>query len=411
MNDSSKKTESLTLSELFSFIWARKIFVGIISIAAALILTLTVIFINPKLELVSFDLQVSFRSDNAQSYPNKDFYNYLNVVDHGYLRDTVGQNPGKYDNVNINELVDEDHISVSLLENTIIESGNTVNQTLQIKLKTSFFKSNDQAQDFIKDLVTTFESQVKLKDDYQVVESFIKLTDAESSTYTYQDVLFDMENEYIQLLNHYDKLIALNNGLIYRGSGTHNAKGILQIRQILEQRRAELGTIKHLINSNGYYKNKDIIETRISVLTNEVAVSEEIIKVIQASTSSNTDMQYLTKLIQDLVAKKQQLEYLTRIIDEPDFGQQKLANEITGYTANINELEYLTRIFNNLYRSHLNSRVMIRFINNKNGVSSGSISPVLAVIGGLILGFGIASVLVVNSELKKKSIKTVKTVG
>ena len=267
--------EGVSIGEIFSWIWKKKILGLIIFVVVALISFLAIFFIskNKINYVVNFDYGTTpYFSDNK--YLDGTNFNFYNLVKEDVLQ-TVKDNSENdaYNDIDIANLVKS--ISITKVRETEEESNELLDEYYQITVSANCFTSDDQARAYLIDLINL---PLNKNEAFLNTLTFdINLTNAVDSK-TYQEEVTYIKDQVNLLTSGYDSLIStFGNVSIYvqqdsEGNVTFNtydgvnseiASSVYTLSQLRNR-------ITDLIARYNYNYLEDIIEANMFVKINGV---------------------------------------------------------------------------------------------------------------------------------------------
>lgn len=273
--------EGVSIGEIFSWIWKKKILGLIIFVVVALISFLAIFFIskNKINYVVNFDYGTTpYFSDNK--YLDGTNFNFYNLVKEDVLQ-TVKDNSenNAYNDIDIANLVKS--ISITKVRETEEESNELLDEYYQITVSANCFASDDQARAYLIDLINL---PLNKNEAFLNTLTFdINLTNAVDSK-TYQEEVTYIKDQVNLLTSGYDSLIStFGNVSIYvqqdsEGNVTFNTydgvnSEIASSVYTLSQLRNRM---TDLIARYNYNYLEDIIEANMYVKINGVDDKEAI---------------------------------------------------------------------------------------------------------------------------------------
>ena len=267
--------EGVSIGEIFSWIWKKKILGLIIFVVVALISFLAIFFIskNKTNYVVNFDYGTTpYFSDNK--YLDGTNFNFYNLVKEDVLQTVKDNSENKaYNDIDIANLVKS--ISITKVRETEEESNELLDEYYQITVSANCFTSDDQARAYLIDLINL---PLNKNEAFLNTLTFdINLTNAVDSK-TYQEEVTYIKDQVNLLTSGYDSLIStFGNVSIYvqqdsEGNVTFNtydgvnseiASSVYTLSQLRNR-------ITDLIARYNYNYLEDIIEANMFVKINGV---------------------------------------------------------------------------------------------------------------------------------------------
>ena len=464
MNNNENTTivedEGVSLGEIFSWIWRKKILGLIIFLAVALVSFLAIYFIgNRSVQYtVSFDYGNTPRLEEG-SYLDGSTFNYLSLISSENLNEVKSNE--EFASIDVNELLK----SISITETNVYDSTNTtllVDNYYTLSANASNFSSDEQARDF-------FLALINLPIDYNQIyltslnfESGFSLIE---QSRTYEDELTYINSQVNLIINGYNSLInefgnvsvpLSNANGNYTMSNYEEATSYFTLSQIQSNINITLNSYNYnylsdILASKNYIKisdtsdltanNPDIIyyqtmyNSRVNALekANEElqaqvdALTQQINEVLNSGTGTNIiDSAALQSLIErrsnyqeQIVNNNNNLKIiqgeeglggiLNHITEELAKGEEAFKEDIAfGTTLEeiVTLLENATNTYTSIYKSLYANRFNVNYRNASIIDTTGGISLIInlaiSVVLGLIVGAVVAGIVGYNDTKKDK---------
>ena len=448
--------EGVSIGEIFSWIWKKKILGLIIFVAVAIISFLAIFFIskNKINYVVNFDYGTTpYFSDNK--YLDGTNFNFYNLVKEDVLQ-TVKDNSENdaYADIDVANLVKS--ISITKVRETDEESNELLDEYYQITVSANCFSSDAQARAYLIDLINL---PLNKNEAFLNTLTFdINLTNAVDSK-TYQEEVTYIKDQVNLLTSGYDSLIStFGNVSIYvqqdsEGNVTFNtydgvnseiASSVYTLSQLRNRitdliARYNYNYLEDIIEANMYVKIKGVddkgaidyyntlYKNRQEALTYQnaniekqlVNLNKQINEIIDSTSGTPlVDLSVVQGLIDQRAALTAQqtenniqlenIEEMLNMINNPD---NDFADDVA-FGTRLEELRQLiseetktyTSIYVELYKriNEVNYR-QAAILDTDGGISL-IINAAISVILGLIVGAVVAGVVGYNSTKKRNGI-------
>ncbi len=448
--------EGVSIGEIFSWIWKKKILGLIIFVVVALISFLAIFFIskNKTNYVVNFDYGTTpYFSDNK--FLDGTNFNFYNLVKEDVLQTVKDNSENKaYNDIDIANLVKS--ISITKVRETEEESNELLDEYYQITVSANCFSSDDQARAYLIDLINL---PLNKNEAFLNTLTFdINLINAVDSK-TYKEEVTYIKDQVNLLTSGYDNLISIFGNVsiyvqqdedgnvtfnTYDGVNSEIASSVYTLSQLRNR-------ITDLIARYNYNYLEDIVEANMYVKINGVEDKEAInyyntlyenrkkalsyqnlnidkqlnnlnsqINEIIGSTSGTqlVDLSVIQGLIDQraaLIAQQtenniqlENIEEMLKMINNPD---NDFADDIA-FGTRLEELRQLiseeTKTYTSIYVELYNRINEVNYrqaaILDTTGGISLIINAAISVILGLIVGAVVAGVVGYNSTKKRNGI-------
>ena len=463
MNNNENTTivedEGVSLGEIFSWIWRKKILGLILFLAVALVSFLAIYFIgNRSVQYtVSFDYGNTPRLEEG-SHLDGSTFNYLSLISRESLNEVKSNE--EFASIDVNELLK----SISITETNVYDSTNTtqlVDNYYVLSADASNFSSDEQARKFFLALIT---SPIDYNQTYLTSLNFESGFSLIEQSRTYEDELTYINNQVNLIINGYNSLIGefgdvsvplSNANGNYIMSTYEEATSYFTLSQIQSNINITLNSYNYnylsdILDSNNYIKisdtsdltanNPDIIyyqtmyNSRVNALlkANEElqaqvdALTEQINEVLNSGNGNIIDSAALQTLIErrsnyqeQIVNNNNNLKIiqgedglggiLNHITEELAKGEEAFKADIAfGTTLDeiVTLLENATSTYTSIYKSLYANRFNVNYRNAGIIDTTGGISLIInlaiSVVLGLIVGAVVAGIVGYNDTKKDK---------
>lgn len=409
-----EKTEGVTMGDVFRIIKRRIWYILGATVLFTVVMVLVLKFlINPMLATYSMDFRLAFPAGSEDVYPDGSPFFYQDIVSREFLTDAKNSSPSLAS-------VDTDKMfrngDVIIEAETLTEDGvTTYTGTYTITAEGSYFKSDDQAEDFIKALanapIAAMRESAK-EVNYTFDSEIIKNLPFKERIDTLAEKKADLLSVYDSWVNVYSETYLVrysneNGTVVRRLKDFRDSVAVLFSESVKQELESEL-------EFGGYHwtGNDEDLEAYIAQLENEFLRNQDEIKAQSDGQTGIND-----RLI-ELVTRNNNIAHWvgfdydaqTGAITRNDEGtltaenvkafDEKLNDEVDKLNK---EAENLTNVIGSIY-----ARGTTVLFDKQKVTSSGDISTIVGAIGCFVGGFIIACVVtyVVEINRKKKSQKT-----
>ncbi len=403
--------EGISLGELFSIIWKRKIIISIITFSVIVISLLSVmLIINPSKSFYQSTFEIDFLGFNNGKYPSGAIFDYRDIIsDESIL--TVTEN-NDYKKIDIEDFTND----------TITITMSSTN-TYVINVSCSIFSSKSEAVAFMQALLDLERSRFVA--DYEYVQSYNNIyLEASNNANSFDSQLMFLEKQQAYLTESFNNLINLY-GASYVGDNyltvwAQEYSAFLALN--------DLQSLQNKVQYNDFVKNydenlsslivssnilKSDIESLVSIIEELKLQRQELIDFGVANNGYFPDIESYNSKIIELTLEKHELE------DEKDVIDAKISNgdynnftteqqaEYDEFKKELEELIETTTTYTNLvseFSAELFDRFLVTKINDREVVEViGSISLLFTLVLGGMLGGGTSCVAFIALDLSKKN--------
>lgn len=416
-----------TLGDIFHIIRKHIWIVIIVTLACALVFFCFVQFYynNTRQNFIA-KYYISFpglKSGSAQSvYPDGTVFRIQDVVSYDVLDQIKQDVDGKFDSVDILQLIEDDAITITQSDTTSAvqtEAGADVSVTLSVSA--SYFSDSKQAQDFIMALASypvTHAQQLVANASYETYLDNYR--DSDVNTYEEKIDFLVLQQKY--LLDMYDSIIEAKGAyytVSYQDENGNTITGTLDsyrsrcdavFNEKIQSSIWDELEAKSYIYDYDYYQSeatsrKEILQSKINNLEIQIESYNRIIQDLQGS-GGNSD------LISNIISKASQLAEektlceveLKQIEDNLQLSEEEVAERNKAFDAKLdnyaNQIRQQTQIFKKVRMEYFAQESYFSMQSNKLAITGG-VSPVVAILGGMIVGFIAASIVVCIIDLSK----------
>lgn len=436
----NEENEGITLGEIFSWIWKKKLIGLITAIAIFLVVFIGVRFIyNPMVQTYTVNFQYANIPGLANGhYLDGSSFDYQGIISEESINSVIEASPEKFKNIDVTKLLESESISI-ILENNYLDPENNNYTILSTNYKMTFplkpFGNFNIAKSFVMDLI-----QIPVKKSLTIVDSLtydsnLILSESSSSFGSQYTFL----NSQVELLNNgYDNWISSNSSeTLVMVDGTsytlHQLKSI--ISNYLESEN--FYSISEEIRLNGYVKFPQQELEKYKLQLESLKDTEETLKLekenladqlnslyTQLNTSSSQSQIIITEAITLLVSKISDVDgqILTNQRSQKDVNKkiETIKTETTvasqEFASRLSEIHTKLTEFTKTYSSvskTLYNRDMAIFYSNSNVLTiEGGFGTLLTLLASALLGGGcgvfLAGILGYNAKKKEETPKKIK---
>ena len=427
----------ITMGDIFRAIKKRAWIVAAVSVACCLVFFCAVQFwynnVNRDYKATCYISFPGVYSEKTQSvYPDGTVFRAEDIISYEALNDIKEQGGDLFASVDIEKMIQEDRISVSVEYSAAAATAQTAAQSqsasaasptqadvkITINASSSCFQNADQAREFIQMIAEYPVLYAQALVETSAYDMYLQNYRGEDASYglkvnslvSQQKYLLDMYDALIQTKGtYYIVSFTSENGTSYSGtldsfrSRCAAAFGEDEQQSLLE----EMEVNGYMYDADSFQeeaeKRMKVLQTKIADLDFQISLYNTMISKLESEGGSESLISQLNKVCVQLVQERSL--YAT----EQEKIQQNLENppseeEIAAFESKLNSyfaiLEAQTQIYKNVRTQYFEQESYFRMQNNKLAVTGG-ISPVIAVIGGLIAGFILSSAVVCVVEFSK----------
>ena len=432
MNDELKQDDGVSLGQLFSWLWRKKIIGLIVFLAVAVVCFVIILLISNTKAVYSISFNYCSTPNLSENkFLNNTNFNYLNLISKNTLTE-VKNSSDEFKNIDIDKVSN----SISITENKVYNNDTLDYIYYVIEVKTGVFNSANEAKKFLIELSNW---PIKYNDNFLNLINFNSNFDLINSSLTYEDELSYIDSQVNLIKNGYEDLIE-KFGDNYVSINKNGENSYYYLSQLLNIFNANLNNFNYsmleaILDSNHYVKlgeNNDtsyydsFLSTNINALkTQETALTKQKVELnnqinsILSKISGNITSSALDNLINSLsncitqlsevTKEKSNLEATqTRINDQKGSGDNGFAKDKEfGETLNniVSFLQEETALYSTVYKEIYSRSFEIIYNESSVVVSAGGISMVInagiSIILGLVVGAITATILGYNSEKKE----------
>lgn len=425
----------ITMGDIFRAIKKRAWIVAAVSVACCLVFFCAVQFwynnVNRDYKATCYISFPGVYAENTQSvYPDGTIFRAEDIISYETLSNIKEQGGDEFASIDIDKMLKEDQASVSVEYSSAITVQGTLAQStssqpatqadvkMTINVSSSCFQSAEQAQKFIgmiAEYPVTHAQTLVAASAYDMYLQNYRGEDASyelkvNSLVSQQKYLLDMYDALIQTKGtYYIVSFTSENGTSY--SGTLDS---FRSRCEAAFNQDEQQLLLEELDVSGYMYDADTFreeaENRLKVLDSKIAdlefqISEYGKLISKAESEGGSDsvvsqlLKLYTQLVQDQSTYKLERDKTQQILDNPPSEE-----EIAAFEAKLESyytiLQTQTQIYKNVRMQYFAQESYFRMQNNKLAVTGG-ISPVISLIGGLLIGFILSSAVVCIVDYSK----------
>ena len=175
------------------------VLVGLVGfLAARLVLNPSRVVYKSK---YSYNLATKVEADGTVRYLSGEIFNYADAVNAANLR-AIKDSKTDYINIDVEKLISSNGIAV--VQNEMTEENEKEGITYSLTAKSSYFASDDQARNFIKDVIYSLQAK---STDAIASYSVDKTITNKFSTFEYDQQIILLQNQYNTIRNAYGSLV------------------------------------------------------------------------------------------------------------------------------------------------------------------------------------------------------------
>lgn len=401
------QNDGLSLLDIIKLIWKRKILVGIITLIVLIISLLLILFwYNPNNATYQSDFELTFSGSDQDIYPTGKKFNYRDIVSLDRLN-KIKQSNSKYSKINIDKLYDENNIRISRLASN---DTTKISNNYSIVIADSGINDEKVIKDFISDLLKDVTNEI--------------IVDVNSISYTYNfsgvdnyslytDVLNFLIYQKDIIINAYENLI-LTYGESYSIDGTTLNAKLSTINNTIKN--LSLNGLLSMAEQNRYVIDSQDVENYNSLITTRISsllrIKEENDLIINSYSTLGSLIVYedIQKRIAQNASIVLQLRNLLNSYNETNYSftnEDILAPSLPSeeYKLSIEsvykEINDLAIDLENDIKAMGSDSLVLNFESNSIVEKSGTINIFIAIVGGLILGVILGSVVVLIIDIPR----------
>lgn len=401
------QNNGLSLLDIIKLIWKRKILVGIITLIVLIISLLLILFwYNPNNATYQSDFELTFSGSDQDIYPTGKKFNYRDIVSLDRLN-KIKQSNSKYSKINIDKLYDENNIRISRLASS---DTTKISNNYSIVIADSGINDEKVIKDFISDLLKDVTNEI--------------IVDVNSISYTYNfsgvdnyslytDVLNFLIYQKDIIINAYENLI-LTYGESYSIDGTTLNAKLSTINNTIKN--LSLNGLLSMAEQNRYVLDSQDVENYNSLITTRISsllrIKEENDLIINSYSTLGSLIVYedIQKRIAQNASIVLQLRNLLNSYNETNYSftnEDILAPSLPSeeYKLTIEsvykEINDLAIDLENDVKAMGSDSLILNFESNSIVEKSGTINIFIAIVGGLVLGLILGSVVVLIIDIPR----------
>lgn len=417
-----EKTEGVTMGDVFRIIKRRIWYIlGATVLFTVVMVLILEFFINPILATYSMDFRLVFPAGGDDVYPDGSPFFYQEIVSREFLTDAKNSS-SSFSNIDTDKMYRNGDVVIEA--ETLTEDGLTeYTGRYTITVEGSYFKNDDQAEDFIKAL-----ANVPLA----VMRESAKEVNYASNSEMFRNAPFEerlslLAQEKQNLLSVYDYWVNIYSETYlvrYSDESGTVVRRLKDFRDSVAVLFSERERLESELERNGYYfynndpaaleayKNQLKLEyeqnaKEIALIEGTLGVNSNIALASAASTIDGAGSLGLSQRLTELYTRNTRIDLwinASGTVASPTLTEEN----VNAFDAKLNEefdklnaeAERLTNVIGSIY-----SRGMAALFEKQKVTSSGDISTLVGAIGCFIGGFIIACIVtyIVETNRKKKS--------
>ena len=266
-----EEKEGISIGDIFKKIWHAKITLGV-SFVAILVLGvfgIHYLYTKPN-QIYTGSVTYQFKGSTEGLYPNGTTFDYRTMIEPEQLEAIKKNKEEEYANINIDKMLENNAISVSLLTGqTTNENGETVTVDLpnyvSIQCSASYFDNETQARNFLKDVLDAPSNLANSL--YEAIDFESNLTLADVSL-TYEDQIDYLILQRDLVIENYEELSSVfgRNAYTDKNSTSTITQTLTSIKSFFTTNN--LSSLQTLATNEQYVKSAQ--EGEITQLTNEL---------------------------------------------------------------------------------------------------------------------------------------------
>lgn len=401
--------EGISLGELFSIVWKRKIIISIITAGVTLLLVLVMLlFVNPSRSSYETTFELDFVGIDNNQYPSGKNFDYRNIISEQNIQMALDEL--KYTYLSAEDF-EKDAITIKVDNDT-----DSNYQTYVISIKQNVFNNKEHADEFVSCIIS--QEYEKVLANFESLPFFTALNAAkESSTFDQQVLLLIQQYETIVI--NYEEL------LLNYGDQIVDGKNIsLYLKEFEIQ--FNLSTLENLLLKlqEGYFvKNYtdnlaglELTKTSLQIQKNNIANTISILKAQRDELLSSGSTNYpeiadyntiiIEYTLQEIEIDKQ-LSSVDNKINNGDYTKMTTEQKeiydlfVSEIENNQTKLQNYSETLKSVSTELFNEFTVVLIPDKDISNSTGSISLILIVVLGAMLGGGISSVSFIAIDLNK----------
>ncbi len=393
-----KVEDGISLGELFSIVWKKKISIMIITLVSSLLCLLVImLFVNPVNTYYTTEIDFDFIGIEDKKLPSGETFDYRKIIEKDKVNKALDDS--NKSTINVDEF---------LLDLSITDTSNKSNDymTYSISVKSKYFKNSSEVNLFFDSIIESNYQEILNSIDMLDFTAYLA-NSSETKSYETQLGLFVYQEEYI--IEQYDKYIELfgtanNNFLMVNKIMIESYFFDNSIDMLLSETNSNYyvknETLDELIDKRNYLENKALNnQNKIDTYNNQIAILSSMGSGNILTIESYNAM--IIELLQENFYLENQRELVTVAIN--DFSNQSNSAEI--FKNKVNLIEEDLNVFTNLLTSDVKKLYIettnIAFANQYIFEVGGNINIILGIMVSAIMSCGISCVIFISLYLFK----------
>lgn len=433
--DDFEREDGVSILDIIKVIFGRKILLLIVSLSAAIVLMLAILFgLNTMRQ--SYSATFSFADPNMidGKYVDGSGFNYNSLIDRNNLERIKASND-LYKSINLDAMYENNGISVSVEEIYSIDEltlkSKVTSKIFTLKTNKKYYSSTKQARSFIKDIIETSTRTNTEKVNNLFYNSNLNAYD---NAEILDLKLYYLKNQYNYILNRYKQLKEVYKDFVISSTNKSLTSYENEFKSAFYLSEYSVDTLNSDLVNNvyalDYAANEETYENMYTTYktlyeANELKIekiSETLTKIIDnikvnATEYVNKDSfdlsSYNTEIIEatlENIEYKDKITYYANVLgklDTTDENYRPRATEeeslefLSKLDATKEKLEEYTNIFRDVERGVLTGNNHVYFSNSNVVVVTGGLNTVVAIIVSIVLGVGIGCVVNLIVDFKK----------
>ncbi len=405
--------DGISIGELFSIVWKKKIVIACITLVTMLAFAIcTMVVLNPSKLNYESTFELRFPGIADEKYPSGILFDYRDIISDENLN-LAKESKTSFSNINIENLTFSDYSIVEKTDKDIDKEYEEITvRTYQIIFPGKIFKNEDQAKEFIQELINIQYNQII--DDVSKLR-FDAYLEGSKEAETFETQLSLLNSQKNAISSYCNGLISDFGNVIIDGVDIQTYKTKFE-QYFLDN---SISLLQDELQYSAYIKNesnKELYVVQAAKLTEDIEFKEELISELKEivddllgkdesgnlppSVNSYPDIDgynnKIANLREEVSEMQQELNLLNKKIggsvEESLVFSNKLDNITNVLTDHTNEL---TKITKEVYEQF----ITIRFSNKEIVQPNGTISVILATLVGGVLAGGTSCVAFVAVDL------------
>lgn len=348
----------ITLGQLFSVVFGRKILLAVITVVILIVGTLGYKFmISDPSEQYQARFEYNIQGFENSTYIDGSQFNYRELISYDNLLAIKESNPD-FSSINVEKLCDNNAIKIDLVTEYTTIGSNTTNeisaQYYKITVYKSYFSSKKQARNFIEEIcLQPLNITKKLTTETDYTTNLINF----DSSVAYENKITYLQNQLDFLNKKYEALIDFYGDVQYEGKKLSN---ILSEVNIYFENNS-LDNLYQEAIQNGYVNGdaqKSQLETEKATLLDEKKLNTNTIAALTAERQSlidsvsnmssglqNLDLSVYNQKIAELTIRNSEIDYQIEVINRKLGIINQDGVEVPNTTTNKSTLEqFVTKL-------------------------------------------------------------------